>query len=453
MITRAVFTSPASCACAKLVEWVENARTVLAVVLGLSLIANLACAQENSSARATVQPPIHSDNASKPVLPGGSNDVGRLLDNGETPPEPAFVFPGLDQSLQPWFDFKERLNKDYGFRLGTDYQFVLQGATESLGENHAAGGAFRLFFDWTLTGRGTTTPGTLVFKTENRHRLGTDVSPEAFAGELGYVGITGTGYGDFGWGVTDLYWKQRLFLGGRLAELRVGRLAPTAYFDGTLTSDPYTTFLNFSLNFTPTIAYPSDGSLGAMLWASLSDNIYALFTVLDANSSTTKFGFDTFRSGELFKGLEVGWANRGAENSLVDNVHIAMWHSDDRPEAGVAESWGVGITASGLFGDDGAGLTVRTGMSEGGAAMMKRSLSVGYAINLTSRNDLLGLGASWGKPFAAPDVEQVAAEVFYRFQLARNLAVTADVQYIDNPALSPARASTWVFGLRTRITF
>jgi carbohydrate-selective porin OprB len=102
----------------------------------------------------------------------------------------------------------------------------------------------------------------------------------------------GTGYGDFGWGVIDLYWKQQ-FWSDHVVEFRLGRLAPTAYFDATLTSDPYTTFLNFSLNYTPTIAYPADGSLGTTLWVGVTDKLYVLGTILDANSSTTQSGFDT----------------------------------------------------------------------------------------------------------------------------------------------------------------
>ena len=44
-------------------------------------------------------------------------------------------------------------------------------------EDDAASGALRLFGRWTLLNRETKDTGTLVFKVENRHRLGTDIPP------------------------------------------------------------------------------------------------------------------------------------------------------------------------------------------------------------------------------------------------------------------------------------
>jgi porin len=265
--------------------------------------------------------------------------------------DPAFVLPGLDDALRPWLDWRKGLADEHALQLGTDYQLLSQWASESLGEDHATGGAFRLFGDWTVLGENTDRPGSIVFKAEHRHAIGTEIAPEQLGAELGYVGIVGTGYGDFGLGVTDFFWKQQ-FLGKRPVELRLGRLAPTAYLDGTLTSDPYTTFLNFSLNYTPTVAYPADGSLGGALWVGITDRLYVLGTVLDANSDTTRSGFETIDESEFFSAIEFGWANRGAASSFVDNVHVTAWRSDERTAAGVPESEGIGLTGSWLFGDD-----------------------------------------------------------------------------------------------------
>lgn len=262
----------------------------------------------------------------------------------------------------------------------------------------------------------------------------------------------GTGYGDFGWGVTDLYWKQQ-FWSDHVVEFRLGRLAPTAYFDATLTSDPYTTFLNFSLNYTPTIAYPADGSLGTAPWVGVTDKLYVLGTILDANSSTTQSGFDTIGDKEFFKGLEFGWANRGAASSFVDNIHVSAWHSDKRDDAGVPASKGIGLTASWFFDNDRSGLFFRAGWSDGDAALFEKSLAAGIGVNVTERTDLLGFGVHWGQPSIDNDTNQYTAELFYRIQLAQNLAITPDVQLLVNPALYPEEDKILVFGLRTRLTF
>ncbi len=73
-----------------------------------------------------------------------------------------------------------------------------------------------------MLGRSTNNPGSIILKIENRHNLWTDVASEGLGSELGYTGIVGTGYGDLGWGVADLYWKQQ-FLYDHATEVRLGR--------------------------------------------------------------------------------------------------------------------------------------------------------------------------------------------------------------------------------------
>jgi porin len=110
----------------------------------------------------------------------GPLDVSQTLEENDRVKELVFILPSVDCALKPWFDFKAKLNERYGFKLGTDYQFVSQWANDSLGEDYAAGGAYRFFFDWNVLGRGASHPGSIIFKTENRHNF-SDVAPEAFS--------------------------------------------------------------------------------------------------------------------------------------------------------------------------------------------------------------------------------------------------------------------------------
>lgn len=41
-------------------------------------------------------------------------------------------------------------------------------------------------------------------------------------------------------------------------------------------------------------------------------------------------------------------------------------------------------------------------------------------------------------------------ELFWRWYLGQQLAVTPDVQYLMNPARNPNESSIWLFGLRAR---
>ncbi len=72
---------------------------------------------------------------------------------------------------------------------------------------------------------------------------------------------------------------------------------------------------------------------------------------------------------------------------------------------------------------------------------------------MSARKDLIGFGLNWGRPSTQGLRDQYTAELFYRLQLAQNLAVTPDVQLLIDPALNPNEDQIWVLGLRARLTF
>ena len=80
--------------------------------------------------------------------------------------------------VEDYLNFKKRVDDQYGLLFGFDYNALFQAATESLGDDQAAGGVSRLFAQWTLAGRDSENTGRLVYKIENRHRLGTDIAPK-----------------------------------------------------------------------------------------------------------------------------------------------------------------------------------------------------------------------------------------------------------------------------------
>lgn len=69
----------------------------------------------------------------------------------------------------------------------------------------------------------------LVFKGENRHRIATDITPFALGFEAGSILPTGTFFSEFGFGVTNLYWKQYFF--DRRLAVAVGRIDVTDFVD------------------------------------------------------------------------------------------------------------------------------------------------------------------------------------------------------------------------------
>ena len=399
--------------------------------------------QTNRETEST-QPNTSSVSKSASGLGGPSSVDSELAEDAR---EKDSVFVGIDRALKPWFEFKEQVNQDLGLQFGLDYSILYQGLTDSLGEDQAAGGVFRVFGNWTLLGRDTSHPGSLVFKVENRHRIGTDVAPQNLGFEAGYVGITGTAFSDFGWGVTNFFWHQK-FRDGKINFI-VGNLDPTDYVDIYGLINPFTHFQNLTFLTDPTIAAPNQG-LGIAGGAMLSDNVYITGSLSDANGDPTKAGFDSFfNDGEFFKHIEIAWVS-SFERRYFDNIHLTAWHADERDKAGTPNDWGLAFSAS-WFIDDKWMPFLRGGYSQDGAALLDGSVSVGFGRYFSNSSNLLGFGVGWGSPAQKGLEDQVTTEIFYRLQLAQNLALTPDIQVIFNPALNPNQNAIAIFGIRTRL--
>ena len=173
---------------------------------------------------------------------GGPSSVGGTLndDSGDGLTDPTYRSEGLRNTLPGWFSFKQMLVADYGLSLSFDYQALGQTASTSLGDKSAAGGIFRAYGSWTLTGKESGNTGTLVFKVENRHRLGADVAPQNFGFEAGALSIPGTMFSDINWGLTNLYWQQRL--ADDRVSIVLGQIDVTDFVDVYGLINPVTSF-------------------------------------------------------------------------------------------------------------------------------------------------------------------------------------------------------------------
>jgi len=114
----------------------------------------------------------------------------------------------------------------------------------------------------------------------------------------------------------------------------------------------------------------------------------------------------------------------------------------------VPESWGLAFSAA-RFLDDQWLPFIRAGYSEGGAALMRRSLAAGLGVRIDGR-DVAAIALAWGDPSDATLRDQTTLEAFYRWQVNDVLAITPSAQVIRDPALSPDEDRILVLGLRAR---
>lgn len=383
---------------------------------------------------------------------GGPSSVGATLkDDKET--KPAVQTDLLDD----YFAFKKRMEDTQGFSFGFDYLVLIQAASKSLGEDTAAGGVFRAYGSWTLTGRNGGDTGNFVYKVENRHRLGTDIVPKDLGAEIGYAGITALAFrGDFDdWALTNLYWNQHLF-NNRLG-FAVGVLDVTDYVDVYGLINLWNEFNNYAFTTSPTIPAPDQG-LAAAVRVMPTENIYFIGGIADANSDPTEPEdfFDSFwDDAEYFTHAEVGWISSW-DKRFNDNIHLTYWHADEREEAQVSDGWGLSVSLSHLFANTWEPF-LRLGYAKDGGALYERYVSVGTAYHMHDMSDAIGIGLNWNRPnedtFGPGLDDQYTAEIYYRFQLLKVLTLTPSVQVIVDPALNPDKDLISIWSLRARLAF
>jgi carbohydrate-selective porin OprB len=93
----------------------------------------------------------------------------------------------------------------------------------------------------------------------------------------------------------------------------------------------------------------------------------------------------------------------------------------------------------------------RAGWSDGW--LIDRAAAVGIGWRPTPHNDLFGVSLGWARPSNHMLDSQYVGEIFYRFQVTPNFAITPDFQAIVHPALNPGTNVLWVVSMRGRVVF
>lgn len=354
--------------------------------------------------------------------------------------------------LKPIQDWKVRVAERTGFNWSLDYSALFMGVSGSPGEDSASGGMERFFGFWDLINRGGPNKGSLNWKVENRHRY-SEIPPSALGFESGYAGIFEPPFSNQNNRLTNLYWKQ-YFAEGTWAAV-AGFLDVTDFVDVYLLASPWTGFNSFVFSTgSAATDLPNDATLGIGAGGMVTDRLYVQAGISDANADPTDpfQGFDNIsEESDFFKWVEIGFTP-GQEKLYFDNVHVTFWHIDERAN-GTPDGWGLNASWQQWIADKWLPF-VRGGYTEDSGSLLESSLSVGVGYQPVPMRGVIGLGFNWGKPnqvsFEKAD-DQYTIELFWRYQLTKELAITPSLQYIKDPALNPEEDSLWAYGLRLRI--
>ena len=269
------------------------------------------------------------------------------------------------------------------------------------------------------------------------------------------MGLANTVFSDQGWRTTHLFWQQRFADGRGISYL--GFLDTTDYVDVYPLASPWSGFGNIAFeNGSGAIGGTPDGALGAMVGGFLTDQLYLVGGIADANSDPTDLaeGFDTlFNDFETFKSLEFGWASK-REEVFLNNVHVTFWQIDEKSELGTPDGWGVSFSLV-SSNDDGWMPFLRGGWADDGGSLYEASVSTGFGYTPRPGQALLGVGLNWNRPnestYDASLSDQYSLELFQQLQLTEGVEITPNVQVIRNPALEPSDNWGVFFGLRLRV--
>ena len=426
------------------------AMLVVPVLALCAAASHVACAEETS-----LPAGLAVESAVDHAPFGGPGSVGGQIQSDAEPKTPVVRLNAAPAAQRSYRDFKQRVREEYGLAFGIDYNLLFQHASNSPGEQNAASGALRLFGSLRLLGQESGHPGSIEFKVENRHRLGTDIAPQALGGEVGYAGLTALTFSDAGSLLTNLYWHQSL-QDNRFAYV-VGIVDVTDYVGVYGLVNPWADFMNLTLSTDPTIPAPDQGFGAAIRWR-FADHFYVLAGFADANGDPgDPWGSvdDFFDDAEAFKHIEVGWYGSW-ETRIENNIHLTLWQVDERAEAGIADGWGAAFSYSRKL-DERWLPFLRAGYADDSGALLERSVSAGLGRSTADGQGMFGLGLNWGRPnrelFGRDARDQYTVEAYYRVELAEHLTVTPDIQLIKDPALDTDEDLIWVAGLRARLAF
>lgn len=374
---------------------------------------------------------------------GGANSVNAELKSDDTKKHTWFDTNYANKLFKGYYNFKRHLKKTYNIALGLDYMFLNQYASFSFSDRQAASGILRFFGTWASSDWDDDYHGSLVFKIENRHLIGHGVTPRNLGYEAGSA-LSTASFKHFGWGLTNLYWKQ---LFDNKYALLIGIMDPGDWVDLFPLLNSYKYYMNEAFFNSPAMALPNQG-LGIVGRFKLTNNFYAAVGIHDANGDPTNFVFNNIKSffedNEFFTWIEVGW-NPSKLIIAGETIHLTYWHQDARANKGTKESWGWCFSAS-------TNITgryypfIRAGISEGDGALMHHLIMIGIGINVFGW-DYFGFGLSWGGPIDRSKRDQFGIELFYGFQLTQHLNVTPDVQITINPSFNNEKDVVGVYSV------
>ena len=392
----------------------------------------------------------------KPDLLDGTLSAGGDLEEIERPKGGRLRFP---TNFERWLASKEQWQKEHGFSIAGSYQILGQQYSDSLiDEESSVGSKFTLNLGFAMVHRGQPNEITFDMAIEDRRPLDSELPPLQAGLAAGSIVPTAATWGEFDLGITQAYLRQNL--ADNRFQWTVGKIFAPNYINAYPFFDDNRQFLSQQFSTNPSIATPLRGfGAVAAVYPSVDSNFYIQSGVFTARSDDTGVTIDDFFSeDERFYHLQLGRSALASSGTPIqargpmdtDNLSVDIWYrdalADGSPRAyGMAFNWNF-LASENLM------PFFRGGWSNGW--FVDRSFTAGIGWRPCAEfSDLFGFGLGWSRPENEALSSQTTAEVFYRFHVTPQFAITPNLQAIFDPSLNPEESLLWTAALRFRIAF
>jgi porin len=435
----------------------KNWRNTLALYVSLHMVLSLGALGAESDPNTETSNPAGADSE---LTMGTAASIRNQFEVDSSTKDYKLKIPVIDTAFSSWGELRSGLAKEHGFRPNISATHVYQKTTDSVGPEDSAAG-YELVVDgtWTFAGRDTTSPTTMGFEFLYRD-FTSDIPPVALFTQAGTLYPSTVAFSEVDPTVGQL-WIQKKF--DNRFGFQAGKLFPLAYYDYFPLKNFRTDFMDAIHAATFVIPLPDRG-LGSYVMYRPTSQHYLRLGVHDANADAEEFDFDVFDDGELFSILELGW-NPGLMPRIpgrppMGDVHISLWHQDERDHDKVAEAWGFVVSA---YQKMGRFLPfVRYGYADSDsefglkdATPIEHMVNAGVAIDALFRqqDDRLGIGFTWSRPIDDMLDDQEAIDLYYRIQLSPRIAVTPTLEFVFDPVRNTDEDNLTIWGIRTRFAF
>lgn len=430
------------------------ARVLLAMLCGVGVPAVAAAAEQAADSSEKSLADVASEHPYLDLLSPSMTVAGDLA----TDTEEATGRFRMPTALDNWFAWKNDFRDRTGLTMGGSWMMLWQNYSSSrIDEHDSVGSKVTLNFAYALLNRGEANALSLEMAVEDRRPVGTDLAPLHAGLATGSIVPTAATYGEFDLGVTQFYLRQSL--ADNRFQYAVGKIFAPNFLNAYPFFDDNRQFLTQTFSTSPSIPSPLRGFGAVAVWYPTTGGLYlkpGMFTVHSSDTGSTVGDF--FDKSEHFYMLEVGWSGLARTATPVharaamdaNNLHLTAWYKDAE-KGGPPRAKGLAFNANYMVGSN-LMWFARAAWSDGWLADRSGAVGIGWRPN-QAFSDLFGVAVGGVYPASDSLRDQYSAEVFYRFHVTPNFAITPDLQLQRHPTLAPNRDAIWVFSLRGRMTF